>query len=316
MHSGESPLFPDAYVASEADWPSFTAEGGIAQIHAASAAPAVGEVAHDPHVGVREFSVMVRRLGKQMRTRNLVKAVVLSSAAVLLVAGIVVWLVLAGGDHDVQPIAGASEAAPSARFETPAAHPKGAVVPREMPKASILENLDGPARAQAPRPRLAVEESGTISADGGAAAPYSPPAPPAPRLAQIDPAAREDAQRYSGLLGTEALHREEAPADIRPRTLTRMPKSELNAKVMNEFLEKKHKKFVECKASMKPVPEVPVKVGLSFDVGQDGRVGNVQVVPKDGIRDGNLATCIRNVVLEWAFPAQDEATRYQTVLSL
>lgn len=312
----ESPLFPDAFVAPEASWPSFTHDGGIAQVHAAAPAAAVGEAAHDPHMGVREFSVMVRRLGKQMRTRNLVKVALLSSAAVLLVGGLVTWILLARPDGDVQPMPSAS-AVPVTRYETPST---GNRTPRELPKASILENLDGPARAAAPRSRGIADEYGTIAAiEPGPQAPYSPPPPPppaAPRLAQLDPSLRQDAQRYGGLLGTDALKREEAPTDIRPRTLTVMPKSTLNPQVMNDFLEKKHKKFIECKGAMKNPPEVPVKVGLSFDVGSDGRVGNVQVVPKDGIRDGSLTTCLRNVVLEWAFPAQSESTTYRAVLSL
>jgi len=315
----EEPLFPDTYVAPEDAWPTFTSEehgGGIAQIHAAAAVPGLTEATHDPHVGVREFSVMVRRLGKQVRTRNLVKVVVLSSAAVVLVAGLVLYLLLARPEGEVHPMAESSAATPGTRFETPVKGPKA---PRELPKASILENVDGPARTTGPRPRTAIDESGTITSTGSAEAPYTPPAPPppaAPQLAQIDPSLRQDAQRYGSLLGTDALKREEAPTEIKPRTLTMMPKSTLSPQVMNEFLEKKQKKFVECKAGMKNPPEVPVKVGLSFDVGADGRVGNVQVVPKDGIRDGSLATCLRNVVLEWAFPAQDEATTYRTVLSL
>jgi hypothetical protein len=314
-HEDESPLFPDTLVASEAAWPSF-GDGGIAHIHAAAPAAGVGEASHDSHVGVREFSVMVRRLGKQMRTRNLVKVVVLCSIAVFLVGGLVTYLVLARPEGDVRSMSEAATSAPVTRYDAPANRPK---VARELPKASILENVDGPAHAAATHPRPAVEGNGTLQAPGaGTEVPYTPPvaAPETPRLAQIDPTARQDSQRYGSLLGTEALRREEAPTDIKPRTLTQMPKSTLSATVMNDFLDKKHRRFVECKNAMKNPPEVPIKVGLSFDVGADGRVGNVQVVPKDGIRDGSLYTCIRNVVLEWAFPAQDESTTYRTVLSL
>ncbi len=320
-HDDESPLFPDAFVAPEAAWPNFGDGAGIASIHAAIPAAAVGEASVDPHVGVREFSVMVRRLGKQMRTRNLVKVVVLCCASVLLVGGLVAYLVFARPEGDLREMSEVATSTPVTRYDAPANRPK---VARELPKASILENLDGPAKvaAAAAHVRPGIEGTGTVTAVGGTGGteiPYTPPPPPppaAPKLAQIDPTARQDAQRYGSLLGTEALQRQDAPTDIKPRTLTQMPKSTLSPQVMNDFLDKKHKRFVECKAAMKVPTDVPVKVGLSFDVGSDGRIANVQVVPKDGIRDGNLNTCIRSVVLEWAFPAQDESTTYRTILSL
>jgi hypothetical protein len=312
----DSPLFPDAYVASEAAWPTFPQQGTIAEIRPSSQVLARPEPSHDPHMGVREFSVMIRQLGKNVHHRNLLKAAIAGGIAILLIGGLSAYLIFWGNDDDAGSVSEITSNEPMTRYETPTKIPK---VQKELPKASILENVDYPTRSSAPRAKAQLDEGLALGTGSYAEAPYTPP-PPAimapPKLAQIDPSLRADSQRYGSLLGTAALMREEAPTDARPKTLTQMPKSTLNPQVMNDFLEKKHKRFIECKGAMKNPPEIPVKVSLSFDIGADGRVGNIQVIPKDGLRDGSLMTCLRNVVLEWAFPVQDETTTYRTTLSL
>jgi len=67
---------------------------------------------------------------------------------------------------------------------------------------------------------------------------------------------------------------------------------------------------------MKKPHEGQILVGIAFEVTATGQVQNVQVVPKNGVWDGNLTRCIREVILEWAFPPQPETLFYQTSLML
>jgi len=133
----------------------------------------------------------------------------------------------------------------------------------------------------------------------------------------VDEEVRKDTARYGSLIArAEGGRREEAPAADAPKTLETIPRTRMNQELMNEFLEKKHRRFEACKSQMKKPHEGQILVGIAFEVTATGQVQNVQVVPKNGVWDGNLTRCIREVILEWAFPPQPETLFYQTSLML
>jgi len=298
------PLFPD-------EWMGHEGEAGpdlVVQVAPRAQVP----VAPDPHMGVRDFSVMIRHLGRKDRRRNLTVAIV--AGGILLVAGggLLAWTWFSGPKGGALPIEEASAHAP--RFETPP--PAEAPRPRELPRISLLESPPDPSLAGG-RPRPSGAEPPSPGSGPRVEDPL-PRAPVPPRLPEaVDEEVRKDAARYGSLIArVETGRREDGPSSDAPKTLETIPRTRMNQELMNEFLEKKHRRFEACRTQMKKPHEGQILVGIAFEVTATGQVQNVQVVPKNGIWDGNLTRCIREVILEWAFPPQPETMFYQTSLML
>lgn len=143
-------------------------------------------------------------------------------------------------------------------------------------------------------------------------------AQPNSKQVKIDPTVKAEVQKYASLLEMGALNREEVKVDVKPKTITDMPKATpLTKDGMDVFLAKKGRKFADCKARMTTQGLGPVKVILSFTIQPTGRVTNILVEQIGGVRDEVLEGCIRNIVKEWAFPAQEgEPITYKTTLVL
>lgn len=305
VSSGEMPLFPDEWMGSDGSGEP----GMVVQVAPRVQVPA----APDPHMGVRDFSVMIRHLGRKDRRRNLTFAI--AAGGVLLAAGggLFAWIWFSPPKGGALPIEESASHAP--RFETPSAPESRR--PRELPRISLLESPGEPlpaneaARSRSPNPEAAPSGAGVRVEP-----PSKPPAPP-PLPASVDEEVRKDTARYGSLIArAEGGRREEAPMADAPKTLETIPRTRMNQELMNQFLEKKHRKFEACKSQMKKPHEGQILVGIAFEVTATGQVQNVQVVPKNGVWDGNLTRCIRDVILEWAFPPQPETLFYQTSLML
>jgi len=302
-HSDFSPLFPDP-------WPQ-SGDGPVPDLVLQVAPRAQVPAVLDPHVGVRDFSVMVRHLGRKDRRRNLYFAIAAGGLLVLGSGSLLAWVFLSGPKGGALPIEEVASHAPHYEAPPPQAHR-----PRELPRISLLEQPAEPSPAGGGvRSRPSASEA-PPAAGGRIDTPQ--PTPPPPALpAIVDEEARKDTARYGTLIArAEGGHREADTPVEAPKTLETIPRTRMSQQLMNEFLEKKHRRFEACKSQMKKPQEGQILVGIAFEVTPAGQVQNVRVVPKDGVWDGNLTRCIRDVILEWAFPPQPETLFYQTNLML
>lgn len=279
--------------------------GEAAAAHVAP--PVAGE--RPPDTRLEDFSVMVRlsRKGRQH------KVVVLGTLGVLLTAGIgiVLYLALTSDPADL----GIGQ---RAQGEIPAFKQKLYTVIRpaedEAVEPAVVPVNQGKRKTFSGKPRkpasIAITPESAITAE--------PPPPKLAKLGKLDPNAQADFNRYSGLLKKNGTgKRGETTVDVKPKTMTEMPtRHSLDKNGMDAFLATKMRKFSDCKRRMTRKTDMPVKVGLAFSIGLDGRAGGIKVDQAGGTRDEGLETCIRRVVGGWAFPPPDERTTFKTTLLL
>jgi len=261
---------------------------------------------------LEDFSVMVR-LSRKGRKH---KALVLGVLGTVLVAGIgaVLYLTLISGPVDLG--LGLRENTIIPHFEQrlynvvrdPVEEQQeidsavGAGTRKRSPRQMAHTRLHSPSPIRA-------NETGAGSLDG-------PRGPAAVALGKIDPGAAEAFKRYAGLIENGSVKRREKTIDVKPKTMTDMPEHSMTKDGMDAFLSTKMRKFSDCKRRMSHPTDMPVKVGLNFNIGMDGRVGNILVDQHDADRDEGLDSCIRRVVGGWAFPPPDETTTFKTTLLL
>jgi hypothetical protein len=303
-----SPSRPGAILASEEDWPNSFMDHHAAADDGHSRA---GEIHSTQGVEVREFSVMVRRLGSRERKRRYAWIGGIVAASVLAVAGSVLAFVTFDPfdqfGHDQMPTEVSDIVV---RLETPARPvpaPAPARVARdEVPRSTIIESLessDGAASARA-RPRPASDGS----APGAA--------PPVASAGNIDPSSRDDFNRYGNLLASASQDREEVPIQVQPRTVATLPGNPVSEDGMQEFLENKYRHFLVCKERMARKVNQRIRVELSFSITDRGEIQNIRVEPLGGLRDTGLSDCIRGIVQGWAFPSQSSSRDIRTTLML
>ncbi|NOZ00865.1 MAG: DUF4339 domain-containing protein [Deltaproteobacteria bacterium] len=284
---------------------------------AQAAPPPKGGPATDTRL--EDFSVMVR-LSRQGRKH---KAAVLGTLGVLIVGGIGLALYLALTSDPVDLGIGSHESGAVPVFK----QKLYAVIkhePEKQPRPDpVMSNSKRRVFSGAPR------HASSKNADGGqlrkpaairpneASSSYAAPDDPIPvTLGKIDPHAQAEFKRYAGILSNDSAHRQETTVDVKPHTMTKMPKHNFDKSGMDAFLATKMRKFSDCKRRMTRRTDMPVKVGLSFSIGLDGRVRNIQVDQAGGEMDEGLDACIRRVVGGWAFPPPDEAATYKSTLLL
>jgi hypothetical protein len=317
LGEGDHGFFGRTVVAPEAHWPHGPASDALlfpdvtrapdAEIHLE--APGRPAPQH-PSTNLQEFSLLIR-LGQRSR-RNVFIALGAIGGTVVVTIGVLVGLSV-GGEPEA-PVAEKAEepamtaemsyqkrAEPTWRTEYAAAPPLETWI--QKPQAARPARPDGVPAAGAPG------SNGTSALTKGAAEPQLE------KLGKIDAGARTEFQRYAGLLSNDAQKPAEATVDVKPKTITEMPKSTLTKSGMDAFMNTKMRRFSECKGRMTRPTDMPVKVGLSFSISAEGRVGDI-VVDQSGSRDDGLDGCIRRIVAGWAFPPPDEPSTFKTTLLL
>lgn len=308
-----------AVVLPAKQWPAPPEGGGDQSTQSAASAQAItfGEAAAThasvpPTAGaatdtrLEDFSVMVRlsRKGRQH------KVVVLSALGFFLAGGIGLVLYLA---LTADPV---SLGVDRSHGETPVFKQKLYAIMKPPPEQELepavvpINNKGRKAYSGKPRKPagIAVEQPSVLDAP--------PPEPTLAKLGELDPNTKAEFDRYAEILTNGSDKRGEAAVDVKPRTMTEMPKHSFDKTGMDAFLATKMRKFSDCKRRMTQPTDMPVKVGLAFSIGMNGRVGNILVNQSGGTRDLGLDTCIRRVVGGWAFPPPEETTTYKTTLLL
>lgn len=263
---------------------------------------------------IPDFSVLMR-IGQNTRRRLFIW---LGLAGVALVVLVLVFLflfarhdpsnVLAGGESE--PSVGEA-ALPTQRQEVP-----------ETPEQRMAREREIEARRQEDAARFRLPSVGAPRA-AAVETPVAPSSPTAavmrnpPSVGTLDRGTQEDFARYGKLLDTGTVKRDDVSMEVKPKVLTDMPKQDLASKGgMDQFMSGKLRKFADCKARMTKPTDLPVKVGLSFDIDEQGRVGGIVVDQQGGSRDEGLDRCVRHIVGSWAFPSSGESIRYKTTLML
>lgn len=294
----EKRFFSRAFVLPSEAWPQ-TGGPGVAPAEEPAVPKPLGAKSVQEAPRLQDFSVIVRltRLG---RRRTLIVFGSLSVLVVVVIGLVLYWSFSAGP------------------AELSLAVREDADVPRfqqtlyTVPRRSKPE--DTPTSVQSDEKRPSTER--VSGSRGSRPAPIRVPEPTVAKAPEVDPVLSAEFQRYAGLLGDGNNTRIETMVDVKPRTLTEMPKHRLDREGMDAFLASKMRKFSDCKARMKRKTDLPVKVVLGFSVGLDGKVRDVVVEQAAGPRDEGLDECIRRIVSGWAFPPPDEEASVRTTLLL
>jgi hypothetical protein len=310
--------FTRATVMPQGDWPAGHADAdGIGKItvHDKPAAapffPQGQAAAPGTGLAMGEFSVMVR-VGMDSRKRRQRAFIAIIATSVVAVLAVVLPVYL----KDVpppppKPIESESEFANEKAYREWQAK---AEAERRAAEQRVDVDFRWPVKTKADGTHVA----GTPGTNGNGTSLTD--APPAPGLEPLKPgsiedATKADAKRYASLLNTGSEERDEAAVDFKPKTITEAPQKIVSKAGMDAFMASKMRRFTECKAKMSNASGVPQKIGLSFHIGADGKVGDI-VVDQQGRRDEAVDSCIRRIVAGWAFPATDEPTTFKTTLLL
>lgn len=256
-----------------------------------------------PSQNLQEFSLLIR-LGKKSR-RNVLVALAAVGGLLILAIGVAVgYTVLQPGPKRF-----------AVTEDEPAAIPAAAVAaprPAPAPRIEAPPDREWILPRGGARPRAAGDPQPGTNGNG---VPVTPPPPKKEeKLAPVDPTVRHEFDRFGALLA-DGGDKQEVKVDVKPRTLTEMPKQTMSKAGMDAFMNTKMRKFSECKGRMSRPTDMPVKIGLSFNVDSEGRVDDV-VVDQSGRRDEGLDSCVRRIVTSWAFPPPEEATTFRTTLLL
>ena len=310
-------LFPgdgsQPVLVSERDWPRGPAAdvGSLAWPADGAAEIARGEPPRTQtashHANLQEFSLLIR-LGKRSQRNTLIALGAIGGAVVLAIGAVIFFAV---SEPEPARVAVAIDE-PLVTAEMSYKRKSDPVARTEAPTAPPLETwMSKPATAR-----------GSGSAGTAVTAPQptsvlnlKPPEPKLEKLGKIDPNARDEFRKYASLLDAGSQKQAEVAVDVKPKTLTEMPKNNLSKAGMDAFMNTKMRKFSECKAKMSHPTDMPIKVGLSFNVDGDGAIGDI-VVDQSGARDEGLDGCIRRIVGGWHFPPPEEATMFKTTLLL
>ena len=253
-----------------------------------------------PSQNLQEFSLLMR-LGKKSRRNALVAVLVVGGGLLLTIGLLIGYTVLTP-----TPQASATQEAlapppPPVVVKVEPTQPSNTELPPERDWVKIV----------ASKAKSRPQDTNSMTE---AAQPVKPP-PPKEQLAPVDPSVKREFDRFGALIAAREEDKQEVMVDVKPRTLTDMPKQTRTKAGMDSFLSSKMRKFAECKQRMTHGNDMPVKVGLSFSIDTDGHVSDV-VVEQSGIRDENLDRCIRRIVSGWAFPPAEEVTTFKTTLLL
>ncbi len=294
--SAEKRFFTRAFVLPQAEWPAApSAEPEPAP------EPARKGPSKEPQPRLRDFSVMFR-LTRRSRRRTLA---IFGSLGLVVVAviGLVLYWSFSAGPAELGIALKEEGSGPTFRQTL-------YTVPRkERQDDSVSE---GPSKPQQKRRTISRPSGNAASSAARTAIPEATLA----KAPEVDPALDAEFQRYAGILSSGNGARTEAVVDVKPRTLTEMPKHRFDESGMDAFLASKMKKFADCKARMRRKTDLPVKVVLGFTVGLDGKVHDIVVEQAAGPRDDALDDCIRRVVSGWAFPPPEEEATVRTTLLL
>lgn len=306
-----------AFVADEGDWPSseaFTTEQAIRYDEYDDITDIDDQVSP-----VKEFSVMAQRMGSSMHKRNMIKLGALIGGGVLVVGGIVAALMLGRADDELaREISVIEERTYDGKPRVVKEDPRKFI---PMPKSTILES-DKYQGGPSGHPSYADKGQGDArrsNAEGRQSPEVSDypsvKRPDAPKLAELDPTVRNNFKRYGGLIDSKRTDTEPV-VEVKPSTLNQMNGKKLDNKFWNEFFQRKMKKFSECKYQAVRPTDLPVRLALSFKIDSSGALSSINVSAVDGANDNGINRCVRSVIQEWQFPAQDESSTFKTTLSL
>lgn len=254
-----------------------------------------------PSTSLQEFSLLIR-LDKRSRRKALI-AIAGTGGVLLAVIGTLLAFAV------VEP-----EVAPSLSIETQAAETP--VVETQTKQKSSFRTDYAPAPPletwlpKSSQRRTDSNPQGSVSVFSMGPS-QNEPVP----LGKIDENVKAEFNKYAELLKKDDDKPEEVRVDVKPKTITEMPNKTFTKAGIDSFMNSKIRKFLECKNKMSRPSAVPVKVVLSFIVNTDGRISEL-VIEKSGTRDEGLEKCIRRIVSDWAFPAQDEPSLFKTTLLL